>query len=399
VEDWWIPARPKEAFSRRIGGNCLVSAQKRVKIPLAKPVFDDEMKEAAVLALQNERFVLGESVYKFEEEFSQYIGTKHCISVSSGTAALQLSLIALGVKSGCEVVTSPASFVATGNAVLHAGGSPVFADVTMRNYNLDSESLRKGITKRTTATIPVHLYGFPADMASILGICEDNGIAVIEDACQAHGALYDGRTVGSLGKVGCFSFYPSKCMMVGGDGGAVTTDDEEVARKVAKLRDCGRVSKYIHDIVGFTARLNTVNAAIGRVQLRHLEEWNERRRTIAALYDRLLNGAGDVIVPPAPNSLERPVYYLYVIRTRFRDELKNWLDGLGVETGVHYPVPIHLQPAYRELFGYRGGEFPNSELLCQTALSLPIFPDISQEAVRLVCDEIKAFFSTKELSG
>jgi len=366
-----------------------------MKIPLANPVFDEEMKEAALDALQNERSVSGNSVHKFEEEFARYHGVRRAVSVSSGTAALQLSLIALGLKNGDEVVTTPASFVATSNAILHANGSPVFVDIDLGTYNMDPNCFEKSLTDKTRATIPVHLYGYPAEMKAINEIAQERDIFVVEDACQAHGAEYMGKKVGTLGKVGCFSFYPSKCMTVCGDGGAVVTDDEEVANLIAKLRDCGRASQYLHDRIGFTARLNTVNAAIGRVQLRRLDSWNQNRRSRAALYDKLLHEVGDVVTPPKANDHVSPVYHLYVIRTRYRDSLKDWLDKTGIQCGVHYPVPIHLQPVYRELFGFKGGEFPNSELLSQTALSLPIYPSMKDEDVKFVCEEIRAFFSMK----
>jgi len=363
-----------------------------MKIPLASPVFDDEMKKAAVDALRSELFVLGDSVFKFEEEFARYCGAKYAVSTSSGTSALQLSLLALGVKRGDHVITTPASFVATANVTLHVNAVPVFADIDIGTYNVNPELLEKKVTGKTRAVIPVHLYGFPADMNSILEISRGHGFAVVEDACQAHGAEYYGRKVGSIGDVGCFSFYPSKNMTVCGDGGMVVTDNEEIARIIAKLRDCGRASHYSHDIVGFTSRLNTVNAAIGRVQLRRLEGWNERRRAIAKLYDSLLSDLSEVVLPPNGESIVKPAYHLYVIRTRFRDKLKVWLEQNGIQCGVHYPLPIHLQPIYRGLFGYKEGDFPESELLCETALSLPMFPELGKREIEYICGKIHEFF-------
>ena len=363
-----------------------------MKIPLASPVFDDEMKKAAVIALCSERFVLGESVFRFEEEFARYCGAKYAVSTSSGTSALQLSLLALGVKRGDHVITTPASFVATANVALHANAVPVFTDINIETYNIDPELLEKKVTGKTKAVIPVHLYGFPADINSILEISREHGFAVVEDACQAHGAEYYGTKVGSIGDVGCFSFYPAKNMTVCGDGGMVVTNDEEIARMVAKLRDCGRASHYKHDLVGFTSRLNTVNAAIGRVQLRRLEGWNKRRRAVAKLYGSLLSDLDEVVLPPSGESVVRPVYHLYVIRTRFRDGLKAWLEQNDVQCGVHYPLPIHLQPIYRKLFGYGEGDFPKSELLCKTALSLPMFPELGKQEVEYICAKIHEFF-------
>jgi len=363
-----------------------------MKIPLSEPVFDEEMRNAALDALQNERFVMGESVFKFEEEFAKYCGAKYAVSTGSGTAALQLSLIAVGVTRGDDVVTTPFSFVATANAALHVGAVPVFADVDAETCNIDVELAKEKLTSRTRAVIPVHLYGFPADMKSTLDVFGNRGCAVVEDACQAHGAEYYGGKVGALGDVGCFSFYPSKNMTVCGDGGIVVTNNEDVACKVAKLRDCGRASHYEHDLIGFTARLNTVNAAIGRVQLRRLDRWNEERRACARLYDKLLSDLDDLVLPACGSSDVMPVYHLYVIRTSQRDKLKVWLEEREVQCGVHYPLPIHLQPAYRELFGFRGGEFPKSELLSKTVLSLPMYPELRKDEIEYVSDSIHSFF-------
>jgi perosamine synthetase len=324
------------------------------KIPLSKPVLDEEMKEASISALQNERFVGGESVHKFEEEFARYCGTRFGISTASGTAALVLSLIAIGVRGG-EVVTTPASFVASANSIIHAGATPRFADINLETYTLDPEKVRATLNDKVNAVLPVHLYGFTAAMKELCELASERRIAVIEDACQAHGASYDGKKAGSIGDVGCFSFFPSKNMTVGGDGGMVVTNDESIADRVASLRDCGRAkgAKYVHDALGFTERLNSVQAAIGRVQLRRLDGWNERRRQIALKYDGLLSDLNDdVITPPSANSGAVPVYHMYVISCRRRDDLAKLLKRSGVETGIHYVLPIHLQPVYKEMFGY-----------------------------------------------
>ena len=366
-----------------------------MNIPLSKPVFDDEMKNAALDALQNERFVMGESVFKFEEEFAHFCGVKHAVSTNSGTSALQLALIALGINRGDHVVTTPYSFVATANAALHAWAEPVFADIDLETFNIDPKLTREKLTSKTKAVIPVHLFGFPAEMQSILDSCREHGCAVVEDACQAHGAEYHGQKVGALGDAGCFSFYPSKNMTVCGDGGMVVTNNEDVASKVAKLRDCGRSSHYEHDVVGYTARLNTVNAAVGRVQLKNLDEWNNKRRACAEVYDKILGDLDELVLPPNGSPEVKPVYHLYVVRTSFRGDLKAWLEQRGVQCGIHYPLPIHLQPAYRKLFGYRGGEFPNSELLSKTALSLPIFPELGKNEIEYVCENIHEFFDSK----
>jgi perosamine synthetase len=365
------------------------------RIPLAKPIFDKEMEKAAVEALCSEKFVLGESVFKFEEEFAKYCGVDYAVSTSSGTNALQIALIAAGLSAGQRVVTSPASFIASANAIIHANDRPVFSDIDLGTYTLDPELLNKLGGIKPKAVIPVHLYGYPADMDSINLVAEKRGLFVIEDACQAHGAIYKGRKTGSLGDVGCFSFYPSKNMTVGGDGGMITTNDSKLARTASKLRDCGRKSQYVHDMVGYTARLNTVNAAIGRVQLRRLDAWNEQRRKIADLYNRLLSDVDGIVLPPRSEGAVSPVYHLYVIRTRCRDRLKTWLEGNGIMCGVHYVLPIHLQPVYRKMFGFKKGMYPRSEELCKTCLSLPIYPELSTDEVLFVSRKIHDFFGKK----
>jgi perosamine synthetase len=366
-----------------------------MKIPLAKPIFDEEMRRAAIEALSSERFVLGESVYKFEEEFARYCGADFAVSTSSGTNALHIALLALGMKQGEQVITAPASFVATSNAILHAQGAPVFADIELETYTIDPEQVKKAARTKTRGIMPVHLYGYPADMDSIGEIAEKKELFVVEDACQAHGASYKGRKTGSLSDVACFSFYPSKNMTVAGDGGILTTNDKEVAEEAAKLRDCGRKSKYVHDLVGYTSRLNTVNAAIGRVQLRHLDEWNEKRRRNAETYDRLLSDGEDLDLPLAGDEATRPVYHLYVVRTSMRDGLKEWLQSRGIECGIHYTLPIHLQPVYVKMFGFEEGAYPNTEELCRTCLSIPMYPDLSEREVRFVCEQIHEFFESR----
>jgi perosamine synthetase len=363
------------------------------KIPLSKPIFDEEMKEAAVCALQNERFVGGESVHKFEEEFARYCGTRFAVSTASGTAALVLSLIAEGVRGG-EVVTTPASFVASANSIIHAGATPKFADISLQTYTIDPEKVRASLGKNVKAVIPVHLYGFPAAMKELCEIASERGLAVIEDACQSHGASYDGKKVGSIGDVGCFSFFPSKNMTVGGDGGMMVTNDELIAERVRSLRDCGRAkgSKYTHDLLGFTERLNTVQAAVGRVQLKRLDAWNEKRRQVASEYNDLLSDLGGLVRPPSDDFFVRQVYHMYAVRCDRRDELREWLSSTGVETGIHYTAPIHLQPIYRQMFAYKGGEFPNSETLCNNELSIPMHPNLTSEDVDSISRAIHDFY-------
>ena len=362
----------------------------KAKIPLAKPIFDKEMKKAAINALWNEHFVLGESVYKFEEEFAKYCSVDYAVSTNSGTDALQIALKALGVVQGQQVMTSPASFVASSNVILHVDAEPIFSDIDLKTYTIDPEQMKQKI-KRARAVIPVHLYGYPADMDSINKIAEKYRSYVVEDACQAHGAVYEGRKVGSLGKVACFSFYPSKNMMVAGDGGILVTDDKKVANIASKLRDCGRRSQYVHDLIGYTARLNTVNASIGRVQLKHLDEWNEKRRRNASIYNRLLSDIDGLILPPEGDDKTHPVYHLYVIRTKNRDGLKVLLESNGIQCGIHYCLPIHLQPVYKKMFGFKEGMYPGSEELCRTCLSIPMYPDLTRKQIDFVSEKIHEF--------
>ena len=369
-----------------------MTVMKMNKVPFAKPVVDKEMLDAVSNALQNERLVGGESVHKFEEAFARYCGVKHAVSVSSGTNALQLAFIALGVKEK-EVQTTPFSFIATANAVIEAGGRPTFSDASDRDYNMDPTIIRKKLTKKTIALLPVHLFGRPCHMQEIMEIASDKGLRVVEDACQAHGSLYKGKKAGSIGDIGCFSFYPTKNMTVGGDGGMVTTNDTDIAKTIAKYRDCGRISRYVHDVVGYTSRLNTANAAFGLVQLKHLDKWNEQRRAVAKLYNKNLEDIKNITLPPMGDKDITPVFHLYAVRCSKRDELAEYLNKNGIEAGVHYPVPIHLQPIYKQLYGFKGGEFPVSEALANEMISLPIFPDMSEDEVRWVSEEVRTFYS------
>jgi perosamine synthetase len=362
-----------------------------MNISLANPIVDQEMVNAAVTALQNEKFVMGESVFKFEDEFAKFCEVKRAVSTGSGTSALQLSLQALGIDHSDEVLTTPLSFIATANSAYNAGATPVFADIDSRTFNLSPIRAKEQLSNKVKAVLPVHLYGYPADMESIFEVSEKR--LVVEDCCQAHGAKYKGKSVGSIGAVGCFSFYSAKNMTVGGDGGMAVTNNEELADKIAKLRDCGRVSHYEHDVIGVTARLNSVNAAIGRVQLRRLKEWNDKRRSIALQYNRLLSDIPQVRLPPSENSEISPVYHLYVIKTPRRDELKLHLEKNGIQCGIHYPIPIHLQPIYRKLYGYKEGDFPESESAAKQVLSLPMHPRLESAQVEEVSKAIHVFFS------
>jgi len=351
-------------------------------IPLFMPEFTQEMRDAAVHALQNEFYVMGESVHRFEEDFAKYCGTRHAVSVSSGTAALKIALIAMGLKAGERVVTTPNSFIATSNSVIHAGGKPVFADIEANTGSIDPSLINM---KGARGVIPVHIYGSPAKLDEIKEAA--GGGFILEDACQAHGAEYKGRKVGSIGDAGCFSFYSAKNMTVCGDGGMIITNNEGIAAKAAMLRDCGRKSKYEHPMIGFTERLNTVNAAIGRVQLTMLDGWNEKRRGIAGMYRSML--PANMLLSEGKDAL--PVYHLFVVKSGQRDALQEFLKSGGITTGIHYPIPIHMQPSYMERFGYGGGEFPVAERFAREVLSLPIYPGLKKDDVRLVCEKVNEF--------
>lgn len=362
------------------------------KFNLCAPIFDQEMKDAAISALENDRYTMGENVVKFEEEFASYNGTKFAVSTSSGTHALHFTLIAAGVKKGVNVLTSTYSFVATANSVIHAGGTPLLADITPDSFSINTVDAGKRLKRNTKVLLPVHLCGIPAEMTDVIAFANEHNLCVIEDACQSHGAKYDGKRVGGLGVAGCFSFYPSKNMTVLGDGGMVVTNNDEMALMISKLRDAGRKTKYEHDLIGYTARLNSVNAAVGRIQLKRLDNWNTKRKNVAELYFKQLKELEPVKLPYSNNAKTEPVYSLFVIRTPFRDALKVWLEKDGVECGIHYPLPIHLQPAYKNLFGYDLGCFPVSENLSKTCLSLPIHQQLQDDDINFICERIKAFY-------
>ncbi len=361
-------------------------------IPVSRPVLTKEMIDAASDALANERLVMGESVFRFEEEYARYIGTDHAVSVSSGTDALILAMIALNVRNR-HIVTTPFSFIATATSVIHAGGIPAFADVSEHDYNLDPAAVQDRMTGSSAGVMPVDLYGYPARIDEIIDSVGKKEVKIIEDACQAHGATHRGSKCGCLGDVGCFSFYPTKNMTVGGDGGMITTNDDRLAEDARKLRDCGRLTRYEHDVFGFTSRLNTANAAFGRVQLRYLDGWNQRRRDIARRYADRLRDIAQITLPPMGTKETQPVFHLFAICCEGRDDLAKHLSDDGIDSAVHYPIPIHLQPVYRYNFGYSGGEFKVSEWLAEHMLSIPMFPEMTDRQVDLVSDRIVEHFA------
>jgi len=361
------------------------------KIPPANPVFNKEMEEAAINALRNEKYILGESVDRFEEEFAKYVGTKHAVSVSSGTNALHLALLAANLKSGEEVVTVASSYIATSNSVIHANGVPTFCDIN-DEYIIDYNQIPKKITKKTRGIMPVHLYGHPADMQEINEIAKKHNLFVIEDCAQSHGAIYKGKMTGRWSAMGCFSFYSTKNMTVCGDGGMVTTDDEKAAEMIKLLRNHGQHPKDVHTIIGYTARLNTVNAAIGRVQLKYLPKWVEERRSIAKKYCKHLSDVDEITLPPGDSEIKKPAYHLFELKTKKRDELLRYLKENNIICLIHYPTPIPLQPVYKKMFGYKEGMFPKSEELSARSMDLPMFPGLKDEQIKYISEKIHTFF-------
>ncbi len=347
-----------------------------MKIPFFVQEFTDEMEEAAIHALRNESFVGGESVTKFEEEFAKYIGTKYAVSVSSGNSALQISLMALEIGGKSKVITPTNSFIASANCIRMINAEPILTDIDMKDGGIDLSNNKDSVN----AIIPVHIYGNPCNFDSVKLFAEEQNIPIIEDACQAHGAEFKGKKVGSLGDIGCFSFYPTKNMTVGGDGGMTTTDNEETALKIKSIRDNGRKTKNEFDKLGFTMRLNTVNAAIGRVQLRHLDEKTSRRREIVSIYRK--NLAQDCILPE--NKDGKSVYHQIVIKHEKRDEIRKELTDNEIGSAIYYETPIHKQPIYQE-FGY---ELPNSEKFSKEIMSLPSYPQLTDEQALEICEHV-----------
>jgi len=347
----------------------------------------EEIDAAIRGVLNRARFIGGEPVRRFEERFAAFCEAKSAVGVGNGTDALFLALKALGVGRGDEVVVPAFTFIATSEAVTATGARPLFADVQRDTGNLDPEAFRSAITPRTKAVIPVHLYGRPANMSSILDIADRHGIAVVEDAAQAHGARDDGRRVGSIGTLACFSFYPGKNLGAYGDAGAVVTNDDALAKKARILRDHGRTEKYVHRIEGYNSRLDTLQAAILNVKLGHLEEWNRRREQVAARYRDLLSDVEGVRML-APAAEKEHVYHLFVVCVKNRDEVLRRLADRGISAGVHYPLPLHLQPAYRS-FGHKAGEFPVAEELASEVLSLPMYPELTEVQQDYVVQELR----------
>ncbi len=378
----------------------------------------DELVDVFQTALNTAGFIGGPMVQGFEEDFASYCGARHCVGVSSGTDALRFALMAAGIGNGDIVVTVPNTFIATTEAISQAGAEVAFVDIDEATYNLDPEKLRlyiqtqckfdtgtttlrhKKSGRRIAGVVPVHLYGQMADMDAIQELAERYNLLVFEDACQAHGAEYFSkrenrwRRAGSVGLAAAFSFYPGKNLGACGEAGAVTTDDELLAKKMRMLRDHGQSRKYIHEMEGYNGRLDAIQAGFLRVKLRRLELWNEQRRQIARIYDELLAEAGGALILPRVNERARPVFHLYVVRVAEREPLQRDLNAAGINTGIHYPIPLHLLPPYRA-FGYHQGDFPIAERAAAEVLSLPMFPGLTPDSQRRVAEELLRLLSVR----
>ena len=344
-----------------------------------------EIDAAIAGVLERGQFVLGSEVAAFEQEFAAYSGAAECIALNSGTSALHLALLAAGIGTGDEVITVPFTFVASVAAVIYAGARPVLVDIDPRSFTMDPAAVEAAITPRTKAILPVHLYGQPADMDPIMEVARRHGLLVIEDAAQAHGAKYKGRPVGSIAELACFSFYPGKNLGAYGEGGAVTTSNAEYARAIRMLRDWGQDRKYHHVLRGFNYRMEAFQGAILRVKLRHLDRWTEARRAIVNKYNQLL--AGSSVELPLEMHWARHVYHLYTLRTDGRDNLQEALHSQGIQTGIHYAVPAHLQPAYANL-GYARHSLPHSEKAAEEVLSLPLYPEMTEDQIETVAQAV-----------
>jgi perosamine synthetase len=360
-------------------------------IPLTLPALTKDMEEAAIYSLNNDMLVGGESVRKFEDEFARYIGTDYAVAVNSGSSALLLTFYSLGIKPSEKVAAPSATFVATINGPSILGGIPVFCEIA-DDYLISLKSLEQTIKANNDVkyVVPVHLYGHPCDMDAIKHLVQNKGIAIVEDAAQAHGAKCKGKRVGSIGEAAIFSFYPTKNMTVCGDGGMITTNDKRIHESVMKMRDVGRLTKYTHDKIGYTMRLNSVNAAIGKVQLKYLDEWNQKRRSLAKRYHDKLKEIRDLVLPPESNSCNESVYHMYVIKTEKRDALGAWLSMNEISTGVHYPIPVHRQPAYQEY--QNSAELGFTDQWSNTVLSIPIYPGLDYREQEYVISMIEQFY-------
>jgi dTDP-4-amino-4,6-dideoxygalactose transaminase len=346
----------------------------------------NEIHSALNEVIENTAFAGGPYVAQFEKAFAGFCGAKHAIGVGNGTDALWLSLLALSIGPGDEVITVPNTFIATAEAITYCGAKPVFVDIEEETFNMNPALLEDAITPRTKAVIPVHLFGQTADMDPIIAIARMHGLHVVEDACQAHGAIYKGRNAGTMGITGCFSFYPGKNLGAYGEAGAIITNDDALAEKIRMLRDHGQSKKYHHGVIGWNARMDGIQGAILNVKMKYLAVWNESRGAHAREYTRLLSSAEGVRLPREAN-YARHIYHIYAIRTKQRNRLMARLAEKGISCGIHYPVPIHLQEAY-DFLGLGSGSFPVAENCAEELLSLPMFPELTGEQIAYVTDTL-----------
>jgi dTDP-4-amino-4,6-dideoxygalactose transaminase len=345
-----------------------------------------EIDAAVARVVASAQFVLGPEVAAFEQSFADYCGAKHCIALNSGTSALHLALLATGVGPGDEVITVSMTFVATTAAILYCGATPVFVDIDPETWTMDPNLVEAAITPRTKAILPVHLHGLISEMDPIIAVARRHGLVVIEDAAQSHGAEYKGRRAGSIGEIGCFSFYPGKNLGAFGEGGAAVTNNNELARQMALLRDWGQESKYQHIVPGYNYRMDAIQGAVLKVKMDYIESWTEGRRSVAAQYDRLMARLRSQCPAPPPHS--RHVYHVYAIRIAHRDQVKMALDATGIGISIHYPIPVHLQKAYADL-GYRRGDLPVTEAAANEFLSLPIYAELQPDQVVAVVQQLE----------
>lgn len=355
----------------------------------------EEIADGLQQVLERTAFAGGPFVEQFEKEFAAYCGCEYAMGVGSGTDALWVALLALGIGEGDEVITVPNTFIATAEAISYTGAKPVFVDVCEETYTMNPELIEEAITPRTKAIIPVHLYGQMADMDPIMEIARTRGLHVVEDSAQAHGSEYKGRHAGTIGDVGCFSFYPGKNLGAYGEAGGVVTNDPEIDRKVRMLRDHGQSQKYFHDVVGWNSRMDGFQGAVLSVKLRRLNEWTESRRRVAGRYGKLLGGVKEIILPREA-CWGKHVYHVYAVRVPARERFMNMMAEKGIATAIHYPVPVHLQDAYRSL-GLEKRDFPVAERCSEEEVSFPMYAELSSEQIEYVCDEVKSF--TQTLTG
>ncbi|MGH7953886.1 MAG: DegT/DnrJ/EryC1/StrS family aminotransferase [Limisphaerales bacterium] len=348
-----------------------------------------EIDAAIARAIDHCAFCLGPDVVQFENDFAAFCGAEHCVGFNSGTSALHVAMLLLGVKPGDEVVTTPFTFVATSWAISYAGAKPVYVDIEDATMNLDPKLLERAITPRTKAVVPVHLYGQPFDVDAILEICRRHKLPLVEDACQSHGAKYKNKIVGTFGDISAFSFYPGKNLGACGEGGALVTNDSAFAARAKSLREHGSTVRYYHDEIGFNYRMEGIQGAVLGVKLKHLEKWTDERRRVAHRYHELLKDTP--LLLPLEASYAQSAWHLYVVRHPRRDDLKKYLEENGVGCALHYPVPLHLQKCYANL-GYKAGDFPVAEKAARECLSLPIFPELTEEQIQRVVEVIKSFF-------